>query len=363
VNRARREDLRRRGRRRSSRCAIGSPTAASSPYVTRSADSADARARARRPRVRFKKGTRARSPAPRGPHRRVRARSQRARSRGMLEAYARYLLLTSFRRPGRAKGSRARPKGRRQGAHGRTLAPARRRARPRAATSEATFLDRAEALVAKGGATRSSERRSRRRLARARRPRQELGANFRDAIPHVRPRAGAKDPDNVRATLGARRALRRGEPQGDRPRAAGTRPLAPARSRSRSSARRVLARGHEPHERGRGASKSATPQLRFDDPQIAQGKLDRWPSHGATRRPPRGTGSNDSSCSANPDSARSFGSRRARVRRQLGDRPKAIASYKADASSSPPRTPTRCARSPNVYAVGGNTRGAAPPAP
>ena len=259
----------------------------------------------------------------------------------MLEAYARYLLLTSSDDPAehmaRAMARKAADK-----------APTVSRLLLSAdltegRNQEATFLDRAEELAKKSS---TPEEKLDVLLARAAHARQ--GANFRDAIPYY-DKVLAQDPDNVRATLARVELYAEANLKETAlallERALSKRPKSVALLRATASALEDLNRTSEAE-----VVEDRYAALRFDDPQIAQRKLDV----ALARRDGASAGHwVDRLVAANPDSSGTM-AQAARTYIALGDRPKAIASYRKALELAPEDTDAMRALA-NVYAVGGNT--------
>lgn len=317
---------------------IGSADGGKDPYVTSSADTQLASEAAA---VRFKKDTtKPEGPALEGP---VAAfeRLTKGDDPAMLEAYARYLLLTSSDDPAERKA--------------RALA---RKAADKAPTvqrlllagdltegrnQEATFLDRAEAL-----AKTSSSEEDKLDVLLARAAHARAGTNFRDAIPHY-DRVLAKDPDNVRATLARVELYAEANLKETAlallDRALSRRPKSVALLRATASALEDMNRTSEAE-----VLEERYAALRFDDPQIAQRKLDLALARRDTTSANHWVGR---LVAANPDSAGVL-AQAARTYVSLGDRPKAIASYKKALELAPEDTDTMRSLA-NVYAIGGNT--------
>ncbi len=317
---------------------VGAADGGIDPFVATSADTALAAEAAAQ---RFKKdGTKVEGGALEGP---IPAfeRLTKNDDPALLEAYARYLALTSSDDPAEQKA--------------RALA---RKAADKAPTvarlllagdltegrnQEASFIDRAEELAKKGSSVDDKVDVLLARAAHAR-----GGANFRDAIPFY-DKVLAIDPDNVRATLA--RVELYGEANLKETalalleRALSRRPKSVALLRATAGALEDLNRTSEAE-----AIEERYAALRFDDPQIAQRKLDI----ALARRDPVAAGHwVDRLVSANPDSAAMLG-QAARTYVALGDRPKAIASYRRALELAPEDTDAMRALA-NVYAVGGNT--------
>lgn len=258
----------------------------------------------------------------------------------MLEAYARYLLLTSSDDPAehlaRAMARKAADKAPTVGRL--LLAGDLTEGR----NQEATFLDRAEELAKKSA---TPDEKLDVLLARAAHARQ--GANFRDAIPYY-DKVLAQDPDNVRATLARVELYAEANLKETAlallERALSRRPKSVALLRATASALEELNRTSEAE-----VVEDRYSALRFDDPQIAQRKLDV----ALARRDATSAGHwVDRLVAANPDSATTL-AQAARTYIALGDRPKAIASYKKALELAPEDTDTMRSLA-NVYAVGGN---------
>ncbi|MBL0195461.1 MAG: DUF3857 domain-containing protein [Myxococcales bacterium] len=262
----------------------------------------------------------------------------------LLEAYARYLSLTASDDPAehaaRAHARKAADK-----------APTIARLLLAGELTEgrnqtATFLDRAEELVRKGGTNVPIDERVDVLLARAAHARS--GANFRDAIPSYDKVLGL-DPDNVRATLARVELYSEANLKETAlallERALSRRPKSVALLRATASSLEELSRTSEAE-----AVEDRYAALRFDDPHIAQGKLDV-----ALARRDRAAAGHwvDRLLAANPDSALTLG-HAARAYVALGDRPKAVASYRRALELAPEDTDAMRALA-NVYAVGGST--------
>ena len=259
----------------------------------------------------------------------------------MLEAYARYLLLTASDDPtehtARALARKAADK-----------APTVSRLLlagdlTEGRNQEATFLDRAEELAKK---TSTPEEKLDVLLARAAHARG--GANFRDAIPYY-DKVLAQDPDNVRATLARVELYAEANLKETAlallERALSRRPKSVALLRATASALEDSNRTSEAE-----IIEDRYSALRFDDPPVSQRKLDV----ALARRDAVGAGHwVDRLLAANPDSSGMI-AQAARTYVSLGDRPKAIAAYRKALELAPEDTDAMRALA-NVYAVGGNT--------
>ena len=258
-----------------------------------------------------------------------------------LEAYARYLVLTSSDDPA---DNRARDLAARAGEKGRTI--------PRCLLAgelaenrnqRAIWIDRAEDLAKKGG---TLEEKINVLLARASHTRG--GANWRDAIPYY-DKVLALDPDNVPASLarvelygeaGLREtALSRLEV------ALARRPRSVALLRANAAALRDLDRTTEAAE-----MTTRYAALRFDDTSVM---ADRIELSMARRDPAAAARWVDRLVETNPDSNRALAAA-ARAYIGLGDRPKAIAMSRKALELAPDDVATLRSLA-DVYALGGQT--------
>ncbi len=257
-----------------------------------------------------------------------------------LEAYARYLSLTSSDDPAEHQArALARKAADKTPTIGRLLLASEL---TEGRNQSATLLDRAEELVKKGATT---EEKIDVLLARAAHARG--GANFRDAIPYY-DRVLALDPDNVRATLARVELYSEANLKETAlallERALSRRPKSVALLRVTASSLEELNRTADAE-----GIEDRYAALRFDDPHIAQRKLDV----ALARRDPAAAGHwVDRLLAANPDSAATL-AQAARTYVALGDRPKAIGTYRRALELAPEDTDAMRALA-NVYAVGGN---------
>ena len=260
-----------------------------------------------------------------------------------LEAYARYLVRTGSDDP---TEHRARELARRAADKAPTIARlllAGELAESR--NQRAIWIDKAEALAA---ARRTSREERDRRAPRARRPRarrRELAR--RDPVlrpgPRARPRQRAGDAR-------ARRALRRGRPARDRARARSSARSRAGRAAWRSSARRSAALRDDGPRRPRPTRWPSATRAPLRRPGVPRGRASSSRSRGATRR--AAARWIERLIATNPDSAGALADGGAGV-----DAPRRAAARHRDVqgarSTSRPRTPTRCASSPTLYALDG----------
>ena len=288
--------------------------------------------------VRFRKGEKPAAPALAGPvsaFDKLSAKDDPA----ALEAYARYLVLTSSDDPAE---NRARDLARRAAEKARTI--------PRCLLAgelaenrnqRAIWIDRAEDLAKHGG---SLEEKITVLLARAGHTRG--GANWRDAIPYY-DKVLALDPDNVPASLA--RVELYGE-AGLRETALSRldltlarRPRSVALLRATAAALRDLDRTTEAQE-----LTARYAQLRFDDTSVMG---DRIELALARRDPATASRWVERLVETNPDSGRALAAA-ARAYVGLGDRPKAIAMHRRALELAPDDVTTLRALA-DVYALGG----------
>jgi tetratricopeptide (TPR) repeat protein/transglutaminase-like putative cysteine protease len=262
-----------------------------------------------------------------------------------LEAYARYLVLTSSDDPAE---HRARDLARRAA----EKAPTIQRCLLAGELAEnrnqrAVWIDRAEDLVRKGGKGGVSlEDRIFALLARAAHARG--GANWRDAIPYY-DKILALDPDNVPANLARvelySEAGLRETALASLDRTLARRPRSVALLRATTAALRELERTTEAAEL---IERYAT--LRFDDTTVA---TDRIELALARREKDLANRWVERLLETNPDSARAHAAA-AKAYISLGDRPKAIATHRRVLDLAPEDVPTLRALA-DVYALGGQT--------
>ena len=288
--------------------------------------------------VRFRKGERPAAPTIAGPissFEKLATKDDPA----ALEAYARYLVLTSSDDPAE---NRARDLARRAAEKARTI--------PRCLLAgdlaenrnqRAIWIDRAEDLAKRGG---SLEEKINVLLARAGHTRG--GANWRDAIPYY-DRVLALDPDNVPASLA--RVELYGE-AGLRETALSRldltlarRPRSVALLRATAAALRDLGRTTEAQE-----LTARYAQLRFDDTTVMG---DRIELALARRDPVTASRWVERLVETNPDSGRALAAA-ARAYIGLGDRPKAIAMHRRALDLAPDDVTTLRSLA-DVYALGG----------
>jgi tetratricopeptide (TPR) repeat protein/transglutaminase-like putative cysteine protease len=261
-----------------------------------------------------------------------------------LEAYARWLVLTSS---DDASDNRARDLARRAAERAPTI--------PRCLLAgelaenrnqRAIWIDKAEDIVRRGGKGVPLEERINTLLARAAHTR--AGANWRDAIPFYE-KVLALDPDNVAANLAHvelfSEAGLRETALSMLDRALARRPRSVALLRATTAALRELDRTTETEE---VSERYAT--LRYDDTQVLSERIElalaRRDATLANRWIER-------LVETNPDSGRSLATA-AKAYVALGDRPRAIATYRRALDLSPEDVPTLRALA-DVYAVGGQT--------
>ncbi len=258
----------------------------------------------------------------------------------VLEGYARYLRLTSSDDPSEHKARDLARKAAEKAPTVARLILASDLTEGR--NQEAAFLDKADELARRGTLAEKIDA----LLARAAHARG--GANWRDAMPYY-DRVLALDPDNIPATLA------RVELYGEAnlretalallERALARRPKSVALLRATA-----LALGELNHTSQAEVLEDRYAALRFDDPQIAQGKLDL----ALARRDPRSAAHwIERMVAANPDSTRALG-QAAKAHLALGERAKAIAAYRKALDFAPEDTDTMRALA-NVYAAGGNS--------
>lgn len=293
--------------------------------------------------VRFRKGEKAPPPALQGP---VPAFDKLAArdDAGSLEAYARWLLLTSSDDPSE---NRARDLARRAAEKSPTI--------PRCLLAgelaenrnqRALWIDKAEDIVRRSGKGVPLDDRIDALLARAAHARG--GANWRDAIPYYE-KVLDLDPDNVAANLAHvelySEAGLRETALAFLDRTLARRPRSVALLRATANALRELERTTESEEVG---SRYAT--LRYDDTQVLTERIElalaRRDKTLANRWVER-------LVETNPDSARSLATA-AKAYVAMGDRPKAIALHRRSLELAPDDVGTLRALA-DVYAVGGQT--------
>src|SRR5262249_55335914 len=208
----------------------------------------------------------------------------------------------------------------------------------------AIWIDKAEDIVRRGAKSVTLDDRIATLLARAAHTRG--GANWRDAIPYY-DQVLALDPDNVAANLARvelfSEAGLRQTALAMLDRALARRPRSVALLRATTAALRELDRTTETEELN---ERYAT--LRYDDTAVLADRIElalaRRDANLANRWIER-------LLETNPDSARSLATA-AKAYVALGDRPKAIATYRRSLDLSPEDVPTLRALS-DVYAVGG----------
>ena len=288
--------------------------------------------------VRFRKGEKPPAPTVAGPVTAFEALAKKD-DPATLEAYARYLVLTSSDDPAE---NRARDLARRSAEKARTIARcllAGDLAENR--NQRAIWIDRAEDLARRGG---SLEEKINVLLARASHTRG--GANWRDAIPYY-DKVLTLDPDNVPASLA--RVELYGE-AGLRETALSRldltlarRPRSVALLRATAAALRDLDRTTEAQE-----LTARYAQLRFDDTSVMG---DRIELALARRDPATASRWVERLVETNPDSGRALAVA-ARAYVGLGDRPKAIAMHRRALELAPDDVTTLRSLA-DVYALGG----------
>jgi tetratricopeptide (TPR) repeat protein/transglutaminase-like putative cysteine protease len=292
--------------------------------------------------VRFRKGDKPAPPALVGPVPTF-EKLAKAETPAALEAYARWLVLTSSDDP---TENRARDLARRAAEKAPTVARcllAGELAENR--NQHAIWIDRAEDLVRKGKDVTTDDRIAA-LLARATHARG--GANWRDAIPYFE-KVLALDPDNVPANLAHvelySEAGLRETALAMLERALARRPQSVAFLRATTAALRELDRTTETEE---VSERYAT--LRYDDTSVLSDRIDL----GLARRDPALANRwIERLLDTNPDSGRSLATA-AKAYVALGDRPKAIATLRRALDLAPEDTTTLRTLS-DVYAVAGQT--------
>ncbi|MBX3229736.1 MAG: DUF3857 domain-containing protein [Labilithrix sp.] len=293
--------------------------------------------------VRFKKGEKPPSPAVSGPVTAFEKLTAGAATPASLEAYARYLVLTSSDDP-------AERRARDLAVRAAEKAPTVQRCLLAGDLAEnrnqhAIWLDKAEDLVRKNKDT-SLEDRIDALIARAAHARG--GANWRDAVPYF-DKVLALDPDNVPANLAHvelfSEAGLRETALSMLQRALDRRPRSVALLRANTAALRDLDRVSEMEET---AARYAT--LRYDDTQML---TDRIELALAKRNPALANRWIERLLETNPDSGRSLATA-AKAYVALGDRPKAIATFRRSLDLAPEDVATLRSLA-DVYAVGGQT--------
>jgi tetratricopeptide (TPR) repeat protein len=244
----------------------------------------------------------------------------------MLEAYARYLGTTGSDDPTEHRARELARKAAEKGPTVERMLLAGELAESR--NQRTSWIDKAEALVAKGTATLDEEVDV--LLARAASAR--AGVNWRDAVPFY-DRVLALDPDNVPATLAKAEAF---DEAGLRDtaltlleRALARRPRSVALLRAATASLRDQGRETEADEL---ADRYA--QLRFDDPAFARARIELAVARRDTASAARWI---DRLAATDPDST---GALRAAAQTwlRLGDRPRAIAVYRAAVYLAPEDT-------------------------
>ncbi len=259
----------------------------------------------------------------------------------MLEAFARYLVATGSDDPTEHRARELANKAAEKAPTIERLLLAGEAAESR--NQRATWIEKAEALVAHG---RPSEQERVHVLLLARAAQARTGVNWRDAMPYYE-RVLALEPDNVSAIL-AKVELYQEAGLHDTAlalleRALDERPRSVALLRASVAALRDEGRETEADER---AERYAA--LRFDDPAFARARIDL-----AVARRDAATATRwvDRLVATNPDSSIALQTA-AQTWMRLGERPRAIASYKQALALAPDDTETMRALA-TVYALAG----------